>query len=60
MAGFFHARMGPREQEPTWQDDTGTQNENVDEPQGTQDESTDWEAKYTVTQMGGPRQGQLR
>lgn len=27
-------------------DDTGTQNENVDEPQGTQDEPTDWEAKY--------------
>ena len=47
-------------------DDTGTQqNENVDEPQGTQDESTDWEAKIQgggrpVTQMGGPRQGQLR
>ncbi|RSX47817.1 hypothetical protein [Bifidobacterium castoris] len=35
--------MGPSEQEPTW---TGTQNENVDEPQGTQDASTDWEAKY--------------
>lgn len=41
--GLFHAHMGPSEQEPTW---TGTRNENVDEPQGTQDASTDWEAKY--------------